>query len=261
MKILHFQDMIFISALFFLTINSKVIIVDDFRKCPSLRPRVDKAKNVRDLRPDDIEVFKIRFTLKVIMAMGDSLTSGLNSRIPHSKFDQMLPRSKASNEFRGGSLITGGDPDSTSVGKILSHYSPSLSGLSRGNSTFLYCYGPICPAGTILPYEPDVMGLNAAQSGSWTTIYNTFNQLNYLDKYYKSFIPKSMNNPWKLLVLEFGFNNICSGCLKLTRFLEFSVEHFSYQIRSLIEEIRIRYSKIFITVVGPFNLSRVMPDD
>lgn len=191
------------------------------------------------------------------MAMGDSLTAGLNSRVPHAQVQKWLPSSNSSREFRGGSWITGADPDSSSVGRILSFYNPSLTGLSRGNSSFLYCYGPICPAGKRFPYEPSVMGLNAAQSGSWTSLYNTFNQLRYLDKYYKSFIPKSMKNPWKVLFMEFGFNNICSGCLQLTQELEFSVKHFDYQIRSLLEEVRARYSKIFITMVGPFNISQV----
>lgn len=194
------------------------------------------------------------------MAMGDSLTAGLNSRVPHAQIAKLIPSSHSSTEFRGASWLMGADDDSTSVGSILSHYNPSLAGLSRGNSSFLYCFGPICPAGRKFPYEPAIMGLNAAQSGSWTSLYNTFNQLKYLDKYYKSFIPKSMDNPWKLLFLEFGFNNICSGCLKLTQTLEFSVKHFNYQIRSLLEEVRSRYSKIFITMVGPFNISQVSID-
>jgi phospholipase B1 len=192
------------------------------------------------------------------MAMGDSLTAGLNSRVVNRQNLGLIPSSNSSTEFRGGSWLMGGDPDSTSVGNILSFYNPSLSGLSKGNCSFLYCYGPICPAGRRFPYEPASMGLNAAQSGSWTTLYNTFNQLKYLDKYYKAFVPKSMKNPWKLLFLQFGFNNICSGCLQLTQSLEFSVQHFDYHIRSLLEEIRARYSKIFITMVGPFNISEVI---
>ena len=194
------------------------------------------------------------------MAMGDSLTAGLNSRASHKITPQedlgLLPGTHSSTEFRGANWITGADPDSSSVGSIISHYNPSLSGLSRGNSSFLYCYGPICPAGGKFPYEPSIMGLNAAQSGSWTTLYNTFNQLNYLDTFYNDFIPKSMVNPWKLLFMEFGFNNVCSGCLKLTQALEFSVKHFDYQIRNLLEEVRARFSKIFITIVGPFNISK-----
>jgi hypothetical protein len=93
------------------------------------------------------------------MAMGDSLTAGLNSRVtlPPPVANKLIPSSQSSTEFRGASWISGGDPDSTSVGKILSFYNPSLSGLSRGNSSFLYCYGPICPAGKKFPYEPATM--------------------------------------------------------------------------------------------------------
>ena len=60
------------------------------------------------------------------------------------------------------------------------------------------------------------------------------------------------------MFMEFGFNNICSGCLEFTKALEFSVKHFDYHIRSLLEEVRARYSKIFITLVGPFNISQVI---
>ena len=33
-----------------------VVIVDHYRKCPPLKPRDQGPKNIRDLRPDDIQV-------------------------------------------------------------------------------------------------------------------------------------------------------------------------------------------------------------
>ena len=112
------------------------------------------------------------------MGIGDSLMSGLNSRIPH--LSQVAGEVKKP-EFRGGAFISGADDDATSVGSIMSKYNPSISGLSRGNASMIYCYGPICPAGSkFVPFEPETTGLNAAQSGAWTTLQNTLNQLKYL---------------------------------------------------------------------------------
>lgn len=115
------------------------------------------------------------------MGIGDSLMSGLNSRIPHLSPVAGLPSEVKKPEFRGGAFISGADDDATSVGSIMSKYNPSISGLSRGNASMIYCYGPICPAGSkFVPFEPETTGLNAAQSGAWTTLQNTFNQLKYL---------------------------------------------------------------------------------
>ncbi len=52
------------------------------------------------------------------MAIGDSLMAGLNSRIPHLAPVNGIISNK-NPEARGGSLVTGGDPDATSVGKLI----------------------------------------------------------------------------------------------------------------------------------------------
>ena len=193
----------------------------------------------------------------MIIGIGDSLMTGLNSRIPHTLPAGNIPTHKGP-EFRGGNFITGADADATSVGQILSHYNPSVCGLSKGNTSLIFCYGPICAAGTkAVPFEPESTGLNAAQSGSWTTLHNTFNQLKYLDIYMDQFTPASLVNPWKLMFIELGFNNVCLGCANWSNHLEFSGDHYEFQIRGLLEAIRARYSKIFITIMGPFNVSQV----
>jgi hypothetical protein len=197
---------------------------------------------------------------QVIMALGDSLMTGLNSRVPHKMPYNGIIEGK-SPEFRGGSFVMGGDPDSTSVGKMLAHYNPSLAGLSHGNTSLIYCYGPICPAGSrFVPFEPEATGLNAAQSGSWTTIHNTYNQLKYLDRYFESFTPKSVHEPWKLLFVELGFNNVCLGCVDWARTAEFSSYHYETHIRALLDGVRSRFPKTFVVVMAPFNMSQVSFD-
>jgi hypothetical protein len=122
----------------------------------------------------------------------------------------------------------------------------------------IYCYGPICPAGTrFVPFEPESLGLNAAQSGAWTTFENTYNQIKYLDKYMNSFVPKSLVNPWKLLFVELGFNNVCLGCVKWVKNWLFSADQYEKQVRKLLDVIRTRYSNILITLMAPFNMSQV----
>jgi phospholipase B1 len=152
----------------------------------------------------------------------------------------------------------GGDRDVSSVARMLMHYNPSLAGASRGNTSFIFCYGPICPAGTpFLPFEPESTGLNAAQSGSWTNEHNTENQFKYLDTYYPAFVPKSSPDPWKLIFVEFGFNNICLGCVKWANKTEFSADHYEKHMRFVIEGLRMRFSKAFVVFMSPFNMSQV----
>jgi hypothetical protein len=191
------------------------------------------------------------------MGIGDSLMTGLNSRIPHSLTAKDIS-SVNHPEFRGGNFITGGDSDATSVGNLLKFYNRDVCGLSRGNTSLIYCYGPVCPAGSrLVPFEPESTGLNAAQSGAWTTLHNLYNQLKYLDLYYNDFTTKSMEEPWKLIFVELGFNNICLGCVSWAKNLEFSADHYERHLRSLIDALRIRYKNAFVTLMGPFNVSQV----
>ena len=183
--------------------------------------------------------------------------AGLNSRVPHH-----LPMadwlSGYDTEFRGSNYITGGDSDSSSVGRILAHYNPSINGLSHGNTSMIYCYGPICPAGSNhIPFVPEALGLNAAQSGAWTTFQNTFNQIKYLDLYMKSFIPKSLVNPWKLIFVELGFNNVCLGCVPFLKRFIFSADKYETHIRKLLDTIRSRYTNTLVTLMAPFNMSQL----
>ncbi|CAG8758515.1 34351_t:CDS:1, partial [Racocetra persica] len=73
------------------------IFVNDITLCPSLTPRTSPPANVHDLRPDDI---------KVIMALGDSITAGFQA---DAICDGNNNTANKLYEFRGVSYAMGGD--------------------------------------------------------------------------------------------------------------------------------------------------------
>ncbi|KAI8921463.1 hypothetical protein BC831DRAFT_477134, partial [Entophlyctis helioformis] len=230
-------------------------------RCPALPPRQSPPTSVKDLRPDDIQV---------IMVMGDSLAAGLNSRFLHDPryADRAFKSKTPSEEFRGASFVTGADADAFSVAKALQRFQPrnrELLGVSRGNASFAFCYGPICPAGSLFqPFNPPVYGLNAAQSGSWVTDSNLDNQLKYIDRNYDSIVSGDVKAPWKLLVLEAGFNNVCLACTDLSYKFVFSADKFEATIRNTIDKLRERFTNMVVVLMAPpamSTLRRIIKDD
>ena len=227
--------------------------LSDFMLCPTLPPRASPPKNVNDLRVDDI---------KVVMAMGDSFISGLNSGAPFSQSmaDESCRAKVKQFETRGTSFATGGDANFFSVGNGIKKYSPNVTGLSHGASDFEFCYGPLCPSGTFLqPFNVPAFGLNAAQSGSWVTRGNIDNQFKYFDLYYHKILANATeSNPWKLMMLLMGFNNICLGCLPLADKLLFSADQYESNVRYALEKLQKQYGKMVVVISSPFKASEAV---
>lgn len=113
------------------------------------------------------------------MAIGDSITAGFLARPSDSDSDSELTHVTRSpvlerggdnaqkpmsvlpgiKEYRGLSYPIGGDPGAITIPNILSHYSPNLTGMSKGHHPLSACVGGWC----VWRYDD---GLNGAVSGS-----------------------------------------------------------------------------------------------
>ena len=134
---------------------------------------------LKQSRPDEI---------KVVMAIGDSITAGFLAQPSDSESEYASPSDSASGqrlqldrtdqpskrdngaqtvmaalpgikEYRGLSYPIGGDPGAITIPNILSHYSPNVTGMSKGHHPLLACVGGWC----VWRYDD---GLNGAVSGS-----------------------------------------------------------------------------------------------
>ena len=224
---------------------------DSLYSCPELPKRMTPATDVRDLRPDDIGA---------VIAFGDSLLAGLNSGIPITQ-QALVDKCNGNQsmvEFRGMNFATGGDENVFSVAKAVQRYNPSVAGLSSSVTSFEYCFGFQCPAGTdSQPFNSSSWGLNAANSGAWVIQKDILNQFRYLDEYYATFVHKD-EQPWNLAVIALGFNNMCWGCKKWAQLGFFSPDHFESNIKFLLNQIRQRYPKTLAVLVPPFSYQKLM---
>lgn len=198
------------------------------------------------------------------MTMGDSLSNGLNSDYildsvtNDPSADSSCPKSPPQFEIRGASFATGGDNGIFSVGSAFKKFNNDIVGLSHGNTPLSLCYGPVCPAGTILlPFNSSAYGLNAAQSGAWVNRWDIDNQLKYYDEFYSSFVPETAD-PWKLMIMTFGANNQCLACIDWLNKHFFTADTYEEVMRTTIEKLRKKFDKMVVILEAPFSLSKLV---
>jgi phospholipase B1, membrane-associated len=107
----------------------KGTLVKDITQCPKLAPRRIPPKSVHDLRVDDI---------KVIMAIGDSVTAGFGAKGHDTNIPVDIHKLY---ENRGVSFPIGGDPGAVTIANFIKYYSPELIGSSIGDHLIELCYG------------------------------------------------------------------------------------------------------------------------
>ena len=227
--------------------NSKLDSLSEFKACPLLKPK-PYPTNVRDLRIDDIGV---------VLALGDSITAGLNSEFAFGDYSETNPCPKApvQLEFRGSSYATGADDGIFSIGNAIKHYNPNVIGLSKGQTSMEICYGIYCPVGTKWrPFNSTVNGLNAAESGAWANSQDLTNQFSYLSLFYKTFVPPPAN-PWKLAIITIGFNNACLACISSLQTLFFTADQYEYNLLQTMERLRLEYGKMVVLLQTPFQFN------
>jgi len=199
--------------------------------CPSLPPR-NPPSDVSDLHPNDI---------KVVMALGDSVTAGFG----------IQGRPGDLNEFRGLSYSIGGDPNATTLANFLKVFNPDIQGASRGSHFFEVCGGSDCPP---LQYHPEKDVLNAAQSGAMVSDLIP-HELGYLLQQLSGNPNISFPTDWKLLTILIGANDLCNSCLNSGQYLD--PDNFQANLFKALEGVRMNIPRVFVQLVELFNISQI----
>lgn len=164
----------------------------DIQDCPALGPRRELAKDVSDLRPDDI---------KVIMALGDSVTAAFGAKLITFLDARIL------QEYRGLSFSMGGDAHAPTIANFLRHYQPDLVGSSRGTHLIELCLDGVFCAPDELTYRPYKDVFNAALSGAISATLGL--ETKYLLKQVTHHPAVNVTGDWKMLTLFIGTNELC----------------------------------------------------
>ncbi|KAI9302921.1 GDSL-like Lipase/Acylhydrolase-domain-containing protein [Cunninghamella echinulata] len=109
----------------FITTFAVGVSVSSITQCPSLTPRATPAKDITDLRPDDI---------KVMGGLGDSIMAGyvMMGVDGPIDIDSLL-------EYRGHSYAIGADENAVTVANFMNHYQPIKKGPSVGTHLATTC--------------------------------------------------------------------------------------------------------------------------
>lgn len=199
--------------------------------CPQLPARTPPT-TIYDLHPNDI---------KVVMALGDSITAGFG----------LMGLDGGVEEYRGKSWSIGSDSNATTLFNFLKFYNPALIGGSKGSHVVEICIDPVCPD---FQYHPALDVLNAAQSGAMVDDLDK-HEFNYLIKQMANNPNIDMQNDWKVLTLLIGANDLCSVCQLAQPYNE--PELFETGITAVLETIRTNIPKVFVNIVQMFNISGV----
>ncbi|CAG8601318.1 4500_t:CDS:2, partial [Cetraspora pellucida] len=220
----------------FSTSSQYNIFVNDITLCPSLTPRTSPPASVHDLRPDDI---------KVIMALGDSITAGFQA---DATCDENNNTANKLYEYRGVSYAMGGDTGAVSVANFFKYYSPELKGASLGYHHIEVCYGVLCPP---KQYKPELDQMNAAQSGAMAK--NLDHEVEYLLQQIQK-EPEEIRNSWKFLNVFVGPNDLCFQCMSIIPKEEKAFEDYVYDA---LEKIRANVPNVIVNIIGNFNVSQI----
>jgi phospholipase B1 len=198
--------------------------------CTVLPPHT--PKDINDLRPNNI---------KVVMALGDSITAAFGVMGNAGKMD----------EFRGKSWCIGGDDGALTVPNFLSTWVPDVQGAAKGQHVVEYCTGGFCPN---FQYHPDVDKLDAAQSGGMI-VNLPQHEMDYLLKQVYNNPAIDIANDWKLLTILIGANDIC-GCCEINASYT-GPDAFEKYLTDTLERVRSTLPRTFVNLILGFNLSEV----
>ncbi|XP_052042292.1 phospholipase B1, membrane-associated-like [Apodemus sylvaticus] len=184
--------------------------------CPDKSPSDSVPTTVHRLRPADI---------KVIGAMGDSLTAGNGAgSLPQAIFDVLT-------EYRGLSWSVGGNEDIktvTTLPNILREFNPSLKGFSVGT-------GKETSAGAF--FNQAVAG---AKSDGLVAQANKLVSLMKADK------TINFQEDWKIITVFIGGNDLCASCQDTARF---SPQNFVDNIKNALDILHAEVPRAFVNMV------------
>lgn len=224
----------------FLSVDGRTF-VDDIHQCPLLEPRSTPPKDVSDLRPDDI---------KVVMALGDSVTAGFGA-----KLISMLD-AKILQEYRGLSFSIGGDPNAPTVANFIRHYEPSLIGQSRGTHFIELCLGGVFCAPDELTYRPSQDMFNAALSGAISRTLGM--ETKYLLRQVLRHHAVNVTTDWKMLTLFIGTNELCKfSCIAKSSGEASNADEYEQRIVMTLELIHQRMPRTLVNILLLSDMSQV----
>jgi len=195
-------------------------------KCPQLPPHT--PANVRDLHPNNI---------KVVMALGDSVTAGFGLMGVYG-LDTLM-------EWRGKSHAMGGDPGETTLPNFFKHFSPNLTGASMGHHL------PELPNWEY--YDQDY--LNAAQSDA--RVGDLMYQIKRLLLVLKNTSSIDIKNDWKFLNLFIGINDACPICWDDPRpTVQQAADVYERDLAKAIQAVHDNIPRVFFNILPAFNASQ-----
>ncbi|KAG2230357.1 hypothetical protein INT48_002810 [Thamnidium elegans] len=243
-----------------LTTFNVALNVTSIDKCPTLTPR-NPPTNVNDLRVDDI---------KVIGALGDSVSAGLGIKGFKKSPDIFSNLLSAIQEYRGLSYSAGGDEDAFTIANYIKYYQPNLLGSSVGQRVVGICNGKvylfifICLTlifffffffflATDDAYHDQ---LNAALTSA--TAMNLDKELNYLIKSMKNMRSIDFENDWKMINIQIGSNDMCDSCRE-NSIDRASPERYGEYVEAAVDKIHAIIPKVIVNLIGNYNVSGVFP--
>ncbi|XP_065845298.1 phospholipase B1, membrane-associated-like isoform X2 [Oscarella lobularis] len=201
--------------------------------CEHLPPRSIPANTVHELRPDDI---------KVVAAMGDSITAGFYARSTY--FWQII-------EYTGVSWSIGGylknATMSATIPNFLEFYNADVKGASMS-------FRPPLPCISIESQN----NLNVAMSGSTSGLL--MKQAMNMKKIMERRSDINIDEDWKLITLWIGGNDLCFSCVEgiTTPFCDFdniTVENFLKDVEEALVYLKDNVPKAFVNLVNVVDVT------
>ncbi|XP_059501170.1 phospholipase B1, membrane-associated isoform X2 [Stegostoma tigrinum] len=189
--------------------------------CTERDPSDAVPVSVHKLRPADI---------KVIAALGDSITSGNGAGSKPSDLLDVL------TQYRGLSWSIGGDENITTVTtltNILREFNPSLVGYSTG----------------IGREDTPQAFLNQAVSGAESM--ELMSQVRSLVKLLRNNSGINFQEDWKIITLFIGGNDLCEFCKDPSKY---SPENFINNIRNALDMLHNEVPRAFVNLVTVLNI-------
>jgi hypothetical protein len=207
-------------------------------------PKMPAATDVRRLRAQDI---------KVVMALGDSMTAGFAMRAEPAYDVWDLWRGL--HEFRGSVFSVGGDAGYVTLPNFIAHYRQGQVPVGASVGITLPLDAVRWEGHIVQPHVPDLCRLNAAQS--MAKIGDVPAQVTYLQQLLQTYAANGtidFHNDWKLLTILIGANNVCGSCNNGTIH---DPVYFGQTLDQILAEVTSTIPRVFVNVVTMFNISQV----
>ncbi|KAL2306065.1 hypothetical protein Nmel_003967, partial [Mimus melanotis] len=182
--------------------------------CPGQTPSSRVPTSVHELRPPDI---------KAIGALGDSMTTGVGSKVPDLQTD-----------WKGLSWSSGGDETleiQATLPNILKKFNPNLFGFSTGSSK-------------------ETAGFNVAERNA--TARDMPAQARALVELMRSSSKINFKEDWKLITILIGGSDLCQYCLDKEAY---SVQKYVKHLQNTLDIFYKELPRVFINMVEILEFS------